>query len=174
MTTVLFVCVHNAARSQIAEAFFNEFTSDRHRGVSAGSQPAERVNPKAVKAMAEVGIDISGTKPKSLTADLVEEADIVVTLGCGENVCPIVPKEVIEWDLEDPSEKSLKRVKEIRDQIREKVLQLIDRIGQTACSSEPNLSYTPSTIRAHEMFFQFFRVITPVLLVNSYNVIRRA
>jgi arsenate reductase len=113
----------------MAEAFFNELTSDRHRGLSAGSQPAERVNPNAVKAMAEVGIDISGAKPKRLTAELVEEADIVVTLGCGENVCPIVPKEVIEWDLEDPSGKPLERVMKIRDKIREKVLQLIDRIS---------------------------------------------
>ena len=113
----------------MAEAFFNEFTSSKHRGLSAGSQPAERVNPNAVKAMAEIGIDISGARSKRLTAELVEKVDIVVTLGCGENVCPIVPKEVIEWDLEDPSEKSLKRVREIRDQIRENVLQLIDRIS---------------------------------------------
>jgi len=112
----------------MAEAFFNEFTNERHRGVSAGSQPAERVNPNAVKAMAEVGIDISDAEPKRLTADLVEEADIVVTLGCGENVCPIVPKEVFKWDLEDPSGKPLERVREIRDQIRENVLQLIDKI----------------------------------------------
>jgi len=99
----------------MAEAFFNEFTGGRHRGMSAGSQPAKRVNPNAVKVMAEVGIDISGAKPKRLTADLVEEADIVITMGCGEDVCPIVPKEVIVWDLEDPSGKPLERVREIRD-----------------------------------------------------------
>jgi len=128
LTTVLFVCVHNAARSQMAEAFFKEYASRRHRGISAGSQPAEEVNPEAVRAMAEVGIDISGAKPKRLTADLVEEADIVVTMGCGEEVCPIVPKEVIEWDLEDPSGKPIERVREIRDHIRDKVQQLVDRI----------------------------------------------
>ena len=102
----------------MAEAFFNKLTNRRHRGVSAGSQPAERVNPNAVKAMAEVGIDISGAKPKMLTADLIEEADIVVTMGCGENVCPIVPKEIIVWDIEDPSGKTLEEVKMIREQIR--------------------------------------------------------
>ena len=79
--------------------------------------------------MADVGIDISNVKLKKVTADLVEKADIGVTMGCGENVCPIVPKERIEWDLEDPSEKSLKIVKEIRDQVRDKVLQLIDGIS---------------------------------------------
>jgi len=112
----------------MAEAFFNKFTSRRHRGVSAGSEPAERVNPNAVKAMAEVGIDISGVKPKKLTSDLVEEVDIVVTMGCGESVCPIVPKEVIVWDLEDPSGKPLEKVRQIRDHISEKVQQLVERI----------------------------------------------
>ena len=128
LTTVLFVCVHNAARSQMAEAFFNEYTSDRHRGLSAGSQPAESVNPNAVKAMEEVDIDISDVKPKRLMADLVEEADIVITMGCGENVCPIVPKEIIVWDLEDPSGKPLEKVRQIRDHISEKVQQLVERI----------------------------------------------
>ena len=86
------------------------------------------VNPDAVKAMEEVGIDISDAKPKRLTAALVEEADIVVTMGCGENVCPIVPKEVVVWDLEDPSGKSMEIVREIRDHISEKVQQLVERI----------------------------------------------
>jgi protein-tyrosine-phosphatase len=130
MTTVLFVCVHNAARSQMAEAFFNNLTGDKHRGISAGSQPTEKINPNAVKAMIEVGIDISDAKPKSLTADMVEESDIVVTMGCGENVCPIVPKEVIDWDLEDPSKKSMEGVREIRDQIKDKIRGLIDYIDK--------------------------------------------
>jgi arsenate reductase len=112
----------------MAVAFFNEYTRDRHRGLSAGSQPAESVNPNAVKAMKEIGIDISDVKPKRLTADLVEEADIVITMGCGENVCPIVPKEIIVWDLEDPSGKPLEKVRQIRDQISEKVQQLVERI----------------------------------------------
>jgi arsenate reductase len=127
--TVLFVCVHNAARSQMAEAFFNSLTSGKHRGMSAGSQPVERVNANAVKAMAEVDIDISNAIPKRLTTNQqVEEANIVITMGCGENVCPIVPKEVIEWDLEDPSGKSLEKVREIRDQIKDKIRGLIEYI----------------------------------------------
>jgi arsenate reductase len=113
----------------MTEAFFNEFTGDRHKGVSAGSQPAENVNRYAVKAMEGVGIDINGAKPKRLTADLVEEADIVVTMGCGENVCPIVPKEVIVWDLEDPSGRSLEKVREIRDHISEKIQQLVEKLN---------------------------------------------
>ncbi len=130
MKTVLFVCVHNAARSQMAEAFFNEMTEGRHRGISAGSQPGDRVNPNAVEAMAELDIDISWSKPKRLTAEMVEEADIVITMGCGENVCPIVPKEVLEWDLEDPAGMPLERVREIRDQIRERVERLIEAFDE--------------------------------------------
>lgn len=129
MKTVLFVCVHNAARSQMAEAFFNEMADGRYVGISAGSQPAERVNPVAVEAMRELGIDISGTRPKRLTADMIERADLVVTMGCGENVCPIVPKEVIEWDLEDPSGRPIEEVRETRDRIKELVSELIGTIG---------------------------------------------
>jgi arsenate reductase len=128
MKTVLFVCVHNAARSQIAEAFFNEMAGERRIGISAGSQPAERVNPIAVEAMGELGIDISGARPKRLTADMIERADLVVTMGCGENVCPIVPKEVIVWELEDPSGKPIEEVLSIRDQIMKLVRDLVDTL----------------------------------------------
>jgi arsenate reductase len=128
MKTVLFVCVHNAARSQMAEAFFNEMADGRHVGISAGSQPAERVNPVAVEAMGELGIDISGARPKRLTADMIERADLVVTMGCGENVCPIVPKEVIVWELEDPSGKPIEEVLSIRDQIMKLVRDLVDTL----------------------------------------------
>ena len=114
----------------MAEAFFNNLTSGRHRGMSAGSQPVESVNSNAVKAMAEIGIDISNAKPKRLMVDLVEKANIVITMGCGENVCPIVPKEVIEWDLEDPSGKSMERVREIRDQIKDTIHGLIEYIDK--------------------------------------------
>jgi protein-tyrosine-phosphatase len=130
LKTVLFVCVHNAARSQMAEAFFNEMTKGRHRGISAGSEPAEAVNPDAVEAMAELGIDISGARPKRLTAEMVERADIVITMGCGENVCPVVPKEIADWELEDPSGKPLEKVREIRDQIRGKVGLLVEAISE--------------------------------------------
>jgi len=127
--TVLFICVHNAARSQMAEAFFNEMAGGRHIGISAGSQPAEGINPVTVEAMAELGMDISGARPKRLTADMVERADLVVTMGCGENVCPIVPKEVIEWDLEDPSGRPIEEVRETRDRIKELVSELIQTFG---------------------------------------------
>ncbi|MDH5792205.1 MAG: arsenate reductase ArsC [Candidatus Bathyarchaeota archaeon] len=128
MKTVLFVCVHNAARSQMAEAFFNVMAGGRHVGISAGSQPAERVNPRAVEAMGELRIDISGARPKRLTADMIERADLVVTMGCGENVCPIVPKEVIVWELEDPSGKPIEEVLSIRDQIMKLVRDLVDTL----------------------------------------------
>ena len=127
--TVLFICVHNAARSQMAEAFFNEMAGGRHIGISAGSQPAEGVNPVAVEAMGELGMDNSGARPKRLTADMIERADLVVTMGCGENVCPIVPKEVIEWDLEDPSGRPIEEVRETRDRIKELVSELIQTFG---------------------------------------------
>jgi arsenate reductase len=127
--TVLFICVHNAARSQMAEAFFNEMAGGRHIGISAGSQPAEGINPVTVEAMAELGMDISGARPKRLTADMIERADLVVTMGCGENVCPIVPKEVIEWDLEDPSGRPIEEVRETRDRIKELVSELIQTFG---------------------------------------------
>ena len=130
LKTVLFVCVHNSARSQMAEAFFNEMTGGRHLGISAGSEPAEAVNPNAVEAMAELGIDIGGARPKKLTARMVERADIVITMGCGENVCPVVPKEIADWELEDPSGKPLEEVREIRDQIRGKAGLLVEAISE--------------------------------------------
>ncbi len=114
----------------MAEAFFNEMTEGRHRGISAGSQPAGEVNPRAVEAMAELGIDIRGARPKRLTSEMIEEADIVVTMGCGEDVCPIVPKVVMDWELEDPSGKTLEEVREIRDQIRERVRKLVETIDE--------------------------------------------
>jgi arsenate reductase len=126
--TILFVYVHNAARSQMAQAFFNEMTEGAHLAISAGSQPADHVNPDAVKAMAEVGIDISSVEPKRLTGEMVERADVIVIMGCGENVCPVVPKEVIDWELEDPAGKPLEAVREIRDQIRERVRRLVEII----------------------------------------------
>jgi len=128
LKTVLFVCVHNAARSQMAEAFFNEMTGGEHLGISAGSQPSERVSPAAVEAMAEAGIDIGGQRPKRLTAEMVERADRVVIMGCGEGVCPVVPKEIEDWELDDPEGRPIEEVRRIRDQIRTRVRQLIEEL----------------------------------------------
>jgi protein-tyrosine-phosphatase len=125
MATVLFVCVHNAARSQMAQAFFNKISGGRHESISAGSNPSDRVNPDAVRVMVELGIDLDDARPKKLTGEMIEQADLVVTMGCGEDVCPIVPTEVVDWDLEDPSGKSLKKIRSIRDEIHDKVRQLI-------------------------------------------------
>jgi protein-tyrosine-phosphatase len=108
----------------MAEAFFNDLAGGRHRGVSAGTQPGEEVNSVAVRAMAEVGIDMGGWRPKLLTGEMVAEADLVITMGCGENVCPIVPKEVIDWDLDDPHGQPIEKVREIRDEIRRRVVDL--------------------------------------------------
>jgi arsenate reductase len=108
----------------MAEAFFNDTAGVRHRGISAGTQPGEEVNPVAVKAMAEVGIDIGDGRPKLLTGEMVEEADLVITMGCGENVCPIVPKEIVDWGLDDPHGQPIERVREIRDEIRRRVAAL--------------------------------------------------
>ena len=129
MVTVLFVCVHNSGRSQMAEAIFNRLSGGRHKGISAGSNPAEAVNPVVVEALREIGIDISGRRPRKLTAEIAEEADITVTIGCGEGVCPIVPGEIRDWPLEDPTGKPLEAVRRIRDEIESRVKALLAELG---------------------------------------------
>jgi protein-tyrosine-phosphatase len=116
----------------MAEAFFNDLAGGRRRGISAGSQPGDEVNSVAVRAMAELGVDMGGGRPKRLTGEMVEEADLVITMGCGENVCPIVPKRVIDWGLEDPHGQPLERVREIRDEIRRRVIDLIASLDSRA------------------------------------------
>jgi protein-tyrosine-phosphatase len=128
MKIVLFVCVHNSGRSQMAEAFFNHMAKDKAQAYSAGTQPADKVNPAAVKAMREVGIDISGNKPKALTMDMVEKAHRMITMGCGaeaEVVCPASFIETEDWALEDPKGKTLEQVRKIRDEIKERVIRLL-------------------------------------------------
>ncbi len=127
MVTVLFICVHNAGRSQMAEAFFNKISEGRHRGLSAGSNPAETINPIVVAAMKEVGIDISWNKPKKLSKEMVLETDLAITMGCGD-VCPIVPNELRDWELEDPHGKPIEVVRRIRDEIKEKVTNLVKEL----------------------------------------------
>ena len=132
MKTVLFVCVHNSGRSQMAEAFFNLLAKGRAKGLSAGTQPADRVNPVVVEAMKEVGIDISSNKPKTLKMDIVEKVDRMITMGCGaeaEAVCPARFVETEDWELEDPKDKSLEEIRKIRDEIKERVTKLIEEMG---------------------------------------------
>ena len=114
---VLFVCVHNAGRSQMASALLHDQAAGRVRVTSAGSQPASQLNPAVVAAMAELGIDISAELPKRLTTDQVKAADVVITMGCGDT-CPVFPgKRYLDWDVPDPADLSIDRVRPIRDQI---------------------------------------------------------
>ncbi len=130
MVKVLFICVHNAGRSPMAEAFFNKLAEGRHHAASAGSQPADKVNPIVVEAMKEVGIDISRQKPKKLDADTIEAADLAVTMGCGPDICPVIVGEVKEWDIPDPAGKPLSNVREIRDKIEKKVEVLVKELDK--------------------------------------------
>jgi arsenate reductase (thioredoxin) len=126
--TVLFVCVHNAGRSQMAAAYLKELAGDQIDVLSAGSEPADQVNPVAVQAMAEVGIDIAAATPKVLTTESVRDSDVVVTMGCGD-ACPFFPgKRYEDWKLEDPAGKSIKTVREIRDDIRSRVEALVNEL----------------------------------------------
>ena len=123
--SVLFVCVHNAGRSQMAAAFLTHLSQGRVEVRSAGSQPADQVNPAAVTAMAEVGIDITAEKPKVLTDQAVVASDVVVTMGCGD-ACPFYPgKRYEDWVLEDPAGRGVEAVRPIRDEIRGRVEALI-------------------------------------------------
>ncbi len=125
---VLFVCVHNAGRSQMAAAMLERLAEGRIRVRSAGSTPADEINPAVVKAMAEVGLDLAGRSPRRLSDDDVREADVVVTMGCGD-ACPIYPgKRYLDWDLPDPSGKSVEEVRPIRDEIEWRVRELVDEL----------------------------------------------
>ncbi|WP_422117056.1 arsenate reductase ArsC [Brachybacterium sp. UNK5269] len=123
--SVLFVCVHNAGRSQMAAGWLRELAGDRIEVRSAGSAPADSINPAAVAAMAEVGIDISDQTPKILTPDSVQASDVVITMGCGD-ACPYYPgKRYEDWKLEDPAGKGIDEVRPVRDEIRVRVEELI-------------------------------------------------
>ena len=122
---VLFVCTHNAGRSQMAAALLAHQSAGRVRVTSAGSQPADQLNPAVVQAMAEIGLDLSGELPKRLTTDKVRAADVVITMGCGD-ACPIYPgKRYEDWDLPDPADLDLAAVRPIRDEIAQRVRQLL-------------------------------------------------
>ncbi len=123
--TVLFVCVHNAGRSQMAAGFLQHLAGDRIEVLSAGSAPAETINPTAVAAMSEVGIDIAGAHPKVLTTESVQDSDVVITMGCGD-ACPFFPgKRYEDWKLDDPAGQGIEAVREIRDEIRVRIEELI-------------------------------------------------
>jgi len=123
--SVLFVCVHNAGRSQMAAGFLRELAGDRVHVLSAGSIPADQINPTAVQAMAEVGIDIASQQPKVLTTEAVQDSDVVITMGCGD-ACPYFPgKRYEDWKLDDPAGQGIEPVRVIRDDIRRRVEKLI-------------------------------------------------
>lgn len=132
--TVLFVCVHNAGRSQMAAGWLQALGSGRVRVLSAGSMPADQINPMAVAAMAEVGIDIATNQPKVLTDGAVQEADVVITMGCGD-ACPFYPgKRYEDWKLDDPAGQGLEAVRPIRDEIRSRIEALLVSLGITHAS----------------------------------------
>jgi protein-tyrosine-phosphatase len=125
MATALFVCLHNAGRSQMSAALFERDAAGRHEALSAGTTPGERVHPGVVEVMRELGVDLSGRKPQPLTAELAERADVVVTMGCGDE-CPYIPgKRYVDWDLTDPKGRPLEEVRAIRDQIAARVAGLV-------------------------------------------------
>ncbi|CAL9459502.1 arsenate reductase ArsC [Streptomyces sp. enrichment culture] len=132
LASVLFVCVHNAGRSQMAAGFLRHLAGDRVEVRSAGSAPADRVNPAAVEAMREAGVDLAGARPRILTREAVQASDYVITMGCGD-ACPVFPgRTYLDWELEDPAGKGLDAVRPIRDAIRRRVEALITEIERAA------------------------------------------
>ena len=130
MSTVIFACIHNAGRSQMAAAWFNALAdSSQARAISAGTAPGTRVHPEVLEVMKEVGIDLSQQKPQQLTDDLARQAQLLVTMGCGEQ-CPVVPGlKRADWPLEDPKGKPLERVREIREEVRTRIVALLQKEG---------------------------------------------
>lgn len=130
MTTVLFVCVHNAGRSQMAATFFNAFAdAGKATAISAGTEPASKVHPAVVDVMRELGFDLADVKPRKLTDELTLQVQMFITMGCGES-CPVVPRVIREdWQIPDPKGKSPERVREIRDDLARKVRDLIQAKG---------------------------------------------
>ena len=125
MATALFVCLHNAGRSQMSQALFERAAGGRHRALSAGTTPGERVHPEVLEVMSELGIDLADRRPRGLTRELAEEADVVVTMGCGDE-CPYIPgKRYLDWDLEDPKGRPVDEVRATRDEIERRVSELV-------------------------------------------------
>jgi len=129
---VLFVCLHNAGRSQMSRALFERAAEGRHEAESAGTTPAERVHPEVIEVMSELGLDVSGQVPKKLTREMAERADVVVTMGCGD-ACPYIPgKRYVDWDLADPTGRPLDEVRATRDLIGRKVSELAAELDRAS------------------------------------------
>ncbi|HWW68184.1 MAG TPA: arsenate reductase ArsC [Solirubrobacterales bacterium] len=130
MARVLFVCLHNAGRSQMSEAFFTRAAAGRHEARSAGTTPGERVHPEVVEAMNELGIDLGNRRPRGLTREDAEWADVVVTMGCGDE-CPYIPgKRYLDWDLPDPKGRPLAEVRATREEIDRRVAALVEELDR--------------------------------------------
>jgi arsenate reductase (thioredoxin) len=130
VATALFVCLHNAGRSQMSQALFERAAGGRHRALSAGTTPGDRVHPEVVEVMGELGIDLSDRTPRALTRELAEDADVVVTMGCGDE-CPYIPgRRYLDWDLPDPQGHSLDEVRAIRDDIGQRVRTLVAELDR--------------------------------------------
>jgi protein-tyrosine-phosphatase len=135
MEHVLFVCIHNAGRSQMAQALFEQAAHGRHTAASAGTDPADRVHPEVIEVMGALGIDLVDRRPQPLTRELAEQADVVVTMGCGDQ-CPFIPgKRYIDWDLDDPKGRPINEVRTTRDEIARLVADLLAELDATDAAS---------------------------------------
>jgi arsenate reductase (thioredoxin) len=132
MARVLFVCLHNAGRSQMSQALFERAAGAAHTAASAGTTPAERVHPEVVEVMRELGIDLAGRRPQMLTRELAEQADLIVTMGCGDQ-CPYIPgKRYLDWDLPDPAGRPIAEVRATRDEIERRTADLLTELDRAA------------------------------------------
>src|SRR3954464_5566928 len=137
MSHVLFVCLHNAGRSQMSQALFERAAGGRHTAASAGTNPADRVHPEVVEVMRELGTDLSDRVPRALTTELAQEADVVVTMGCGDE-CPYIPgKRYIDWDLEDPKARPIDEVRATREDIDQRVDALVSELDGPVAARRP-------------------------------------
>jgi arsenate reductase len=132
--TILFVCVENAGRSQMAQGFFNKYAPDKYKAVSAGTKPAAQINPLAVQAMSEVGIDIGVQKAKIITDDMIRQSEKAVNMGCmDKSECPLLfLNNPVDWGIEDPKDKPIEKVREIRDEIERRVIELVASLKESA------------------------------------------
>jgi arsenate reductase len=151
MATALFVCLHNAGRSQMSQALFERAAEGRHSALSAGTAPGERVHPEVVEVMRELGIDLADRVPQALSVELAQQADVVVTMGCGD-ACPYIPgKRYIDWNLPDPKGRPIEEVRATRDEIRQRVSMLVAELsscagGDTLSASRTVASCSPANL----------------------------